>query len=125
MGYGAAPGTNLQCLSLVRPLADSYARFRSLSDAADEFRGGTAWEASLQQLEAVRRQHEDAARHSRVVLTAEDRARVREMARDLPSVWCAPTTTPADRKAMLRIVIEAVTIRPVDVSSYHSPPAPD
>ncbi len=74
-----------------------------------------AWEASLQELEAVRRQYDDAARQRRVVLTAEDRARVRELARDLPGVWRAPTTTPAERKAMLRIVIEAVAIRPVDV----------
>jgi len=74
-----------------------------------------AWEASLQELEAVRHQYEAARRQRRVVLTSEDRARVRDLARDLPSVWHAPTTKPADRKAMLRIVIEAITIRPVDV----------
>ena len=50
----------------------------------------------------------------RVQLTNEDR-RIRALAHDLPAVWRAPTTTPADRKAMLRLVIEAVAIRPIDV----------
>ena len=73
------------------------------------------WEACLQELEALRHRYENAQRQHRVALSREDRERVRELARDLPSVWHASTTTPADRKAMLRIAIEAVTIRPVDV----------
>lgn len=73
------------------------------------------WETCLQDLELVRHQYEDARRQRRVQLTNEDRQRIRELARDLPSVWHAATTKPADRKAMLRIVIEAVTIRPIDV----------
>jgi hypothetical protein len=58
---------------------------------------------------------ENAKREHRVQLTDEDRSRIRMLARDLPAVWRAPTTTPADRKAMLRIVIEAVAIHPIDV----------
>ena len=73
------------------------------------------WEGCLQELEVVRHQYEEARRQRRVQLTKEDRERVRELARDLPRVWHAPTTKPADRKAMLRIVIEAITVRPVDV----------
>lgn len=73
------------------------------------------WETSLQELEVVRRQYEDARHQRRVQLTGEDRERIRELARDLPSVWRAPTTKPADRKAMLRIAIEAITIHPIDV----------
>jgi hypothetical protein len=73
------------------------------------------WERCLRELEAVRHQYEDAQRVRRVQLTKEDRERIRELARDLPSVWRAPTTKPADRKAMLRIVIEAITLRPIDV----------
>lgn len=73
------------------------------------------WEACLQELEVVRHQYEEARGQRRVQLTNEDRERVRELARDLPRVWHAPTTKPADRKAMLRIVIEAITIRPVEV----------
>ncbi len=73
------------------------------------------WEGRLQELEEVRRRFESAKRERRVQLSDEDRTRIRALARDLPAVWRAPTTTPADRKAMLRLVIEAVAIRPIDV----------
>jgi len=73
------------------------------------------WEGCLRELEAVQQQYETARRDLRVQLTDEDRKRVRELARDLPAVWHASTTKAADRKAMLRLAIEAITIAPVDV----------
>jgi hypothetical protein len=73
------------------------------------------WESCLREREAVRGQYESARQQRRVDLTQEDRARVRELARDLPAVWHAPTTQPADRKAMLRLAIEIITIAPIDV----------
>jgi hypothetical protein len=73
------------------------------------------WEARLQDLAEIHRRLENAKREHRVRLTDEDRRRIRALARDLPAVWRAPTTTPADRKAMLRLVIEAVAIHPIDV----------
>ena len=73
------------------------------------------WEERLQDLEAVRRDFESARREHRVQLTERDRARIRALASDLPSVWRAPTTSRADQKAMLRIAIEAITIQPIDV----------
>ncbi len=73
------------------------------------------WEARLQELAEVRRRLENAKREHRVQLSDEDRSRIRALARDLPAVWRASTTTPADRKAMLRLAIEAVTIHPIDV----------
>jgi DNA invertase Pin-like site-specific DNA recombinase len=73
------------------------------------------WESRLQDLAEIRRRLENAKREHRVQLTDEDRRRIRSIARDLPSVWRAPTTTPADRKAMLRLVIEAIAIHPIDV----------
>jgi DNA invertase Pin-like site-specific DNA recombinase len=73
------------------------------------------WEARLQDLAEIHRRLENAKREHRVQLTDEDQSRIRALARDLPSVWRAPTTMPADRKAMLRLVIEAVAIHPIDV----------
>jgi len=73
------------------------------------------WEARLREQEAVERQHAEARNAARVELTALDQRRIRELARDLPAVWAAPTTCAADRKAMLRLVIEAITLHPVDV----------
>jgi len=73
------------------------------------------WEQRLRDLEVVEQQYGEARREARVELTPQDRARIRQLARDLPAVWKAATTIPADRKAMLRIVIEAIALHPVDV----------
>lgn len=73
------------------------------------------WEERLRELEQVEREYESARSEKVVELTEADRKRIRALARDLPSVWRAPTTTQADRKAMLRIVIEAVCLRPMEV----------
>ena len=73
------------------------------------------WESKLRELEEVERQYAEARRTRRVELSEADRARVRELARDLPAVWRSPLTPPADRKAMLRLVIEAIALSPIEV----------
>lgn len=73
------------------------------------------WEQRLRDLEVVEQQYAEARREGRVELTSQDRDRIRQLARDLPSVWKASTTIAADRKAMLRLVIEAIAVHPVDV----------
>lgn len=73
------------------------------------------WEDRLQQLEQVERQHEEARRQRAVELDAEDRVRIRALARDLSKIWRAKSTLQSERKAMLRLVIEAISITPVDV----------
>jgi DNA invertase Pin-like site-specific DNA recombinase len=74
-----------------------------------------AWEERLRELERLRRDFERACREERVQLTEADRARIRAIASDLPSVWRAPTTQPQERQAMLRMVVEAVCLTPIDV----------
>jgi DNA invertase Pin-like site-specific DNA recombinase len=44
------------------------------------------------------------------VLSAEQRARILALARDLPLVWRAPTTEAKDRKRMLRLLIADITV---------------
>ena len=73
------------------------------------------WESKLRELEELERQYVEARRARRVDLSEADRARVRELARDLPAVWRSPLTPPADRKAMLRLVIEAISLSPIEV----------
>lgn len=73
------------------------------------------WESKLRELEEVERQYTEACRTKRVELSPDDRARVRELARDLPAVWRSPVTPPAERKAMMRLVIEAIALSPIDV----------
>lgn len=73
------------------------------------------WESRLQDLDDVERQYADARRARRVELGDRDRAALREIARDLPSLWRAPTTSAADRKAMLQLAIEMVSLEPIDI----------
>ena len=73
------------------------------------------WEQCLLEVEQVQRDYETAKRERHIELSDEDRARIRALARDLPKVWKSSTTTQTDRKAMLRLVIEAVSLSPVDV----------
>jgi DNA invertase Pin-like site-specific DNA recombinase len=73
------------------------------------------WEGKLRELEEVERQYTEARRTRRVELSEEDRGRVRALARDLPAIWRAETTPSSDRKAMLRLVIEAISLQPIDV----------
>jgi DNA invertase Pin-like site-specific DNA recombinase len=73
------------------------------------------WEARLADLDEVERKYADTRRERRVELSAADREAIRSIARDLPVVWKSHTTTPAERKAMLRLVIEAITLEPIDL----------
>jgi DNA invertase Pin-like site-specific DNA recombinase len=75
----------------------------------------TQWNQKLEELAQVEREYEDARRGRKLVLDADDRRAVMALAKDLPKVWSAPTTTPADRKQLLRLVIEDVVLAPVDV----------
>jgi len=73
------------------------------------------WEQRLQDLQAAEQQYAEACRQRLTELTTQDRERIRQLARDLPAVWRSSTTQPAERKAMLRLVIEAIALHPVDV----------
>ena len=73
------------------------------------------WEARLVDLQDVERQYEEARRARRVELNHADREQLRAIARDLPALWRAETTTAAERKAMLRLVVEIITIEPLDL----------
>jgi DNA invertase Pin-like site-specific DNA recombinase len=68
------------------------------------------WEQRLSewrqlQEEYTRFQHQQPRR-----LTAEDRKRIRDLAADVPALWRATTTTGADRRAVVRQLIERVEV---------------
>lgn len=73
------------------------------------------WEERLREAEDVAQEYTRARREKHVELTDEDRSRIRTLAADLPAVWRATTTTPAERKAMLRLVVEAISATPMEV----------
>jgi hypothetical protein len=73
------------------------------------------WEEKLREVEEVEREHQVVLEREKVVLTDEDRAQVLALARDLPAVWRATTTTEAERKNLLRMLVREVTLSPIDV----------
>jgi hypothetical protein len=44
------------------------------------------------------------------LLSGDERASIRQLATDIPSLWSAPTTKPADRKEIIRQVVERVLV---------------
>jgi DNA invertase Pin-like site-specific DNA recombinase len=66
------------------------------------------WEEALKE---QRRLEEDYGRfrHAQPAgLSAAERQQIRSLAQDLPALWQAPTTTPADRQRVIRLLVEAV-----------------
>jgi len=73
------------------------------------------WNEKLGELEALEREHQQVLRREKVELTSQDRARLLELAKDLSYVWHARSTTNAERKNLLRILVREVVLSPVDV----------
>ena len=67
------------------------------------------WEESLAHLRQVELDHERWQRSTPGRLSADDERAIRSLAADLPSVWHAATTTPAERKKLARLLIESVS----------------
>lgn len=73
----------------------------------------TRWNEALQALDTLEREYAAARRQDLAPLTAAEQEAARQLADDLPAVWAAPTTGMADRKRLLRLVIQAVTVTAV------------
>jgi DNA invertase Pin-like site-specific DNA recombinase len=69
-----------------------------------------AWEDALRAERDLRESHERDSQQIPGRMTTEDIAAIRALATDLPTLWTATTTTPADRKAVLRVLIERVDV---------------
>jgi DNA invertase Pin-like site-specific DNA recombinase len=68
------------------------------------------WEAALAGTARLEADYQRFAEEQPAALTAAERAAIQALARDLPAVWDAPSTTQADRKELLRILIEDITV---------------
>jgi DNA invertase Pin-like site-specific DNA recombinase len=68
------------------------------------------WEERLRAVEAVQREADHWRRTRLAVVTAADRQAILALGQDLPALWHAPSTTNADRKQMLRLVIREVLV---------------
>ena len=68
------------------------------------------WEAALAETARLQEEYERLRLTELRPLDHVEVAQVRRLASDLPALWHADTTTPVDRKRLLRLVIAAVTV---------------
>ena len=68
------------------------------------------WEAALAEASRLETDYQRFTEQQPKTLTTAERAAIAALASDLPRVWNAPTTTMADRKELLRILIEKITV---------------
>ena len=69
-----------------------------------------AWNERLRELEEAVREREERQGARDVEMSAEQVRRIEELARDFAQVWDAPTTDHADRKRLLRLLVEDATL---------------
>lgn len=70
----------------------------------------THWEEALRAVEQIERDYESWRHRQQLTMTPEDREQILALAQDLPTVWSATTTTAADRKQLLRLLIDSVLL---------------
>jgi DNA invertase Pin-like site-specific DNA recombinase len=69
------------------------------------------WEDGLRQERQLTEDYERWCRQTLPPLSAADEARITALAADIPALWQAPTTTNADRQAILRCLVERVVVQ--------------
>lgn len=73
------------------------------------------WNEKLEAIERLERERDEVRRREKLELTANDRTRILELSKNLPLVWNAQTTTHAERKNLLRMLVDQVTVSGVDI----------
>jgi hypothetical protein len=68
------------------------------------------WNEKLASVEQRERERGAAAAGAAPPLRPDERQRILKLAEDLPALWHAPTTTPAERKQLLRLLVKDVTL---------------
>lgn len=68
------------------------------------------WNERLRQLDALQREHERQQQADQTLLDEPSRQRVLDLAQDFPRVWNDPRTSALQRKKMLALMIEDVTL---------------
>jgi len=68
------------------------------------------WEASLAERQRLGEEYDRFTASRPRALTPAERSQIRALAADIPAIWHAPTTTDADRKQLIRHLIERVQV---------------
>jgi DNA invertase Pin-like site-specific DNA recombinase len=74
------------------------------------------WEATLQAEEQLQADYARFRRQEPQALSEVERARIRQLAADIPALWQAPSTTAAERQSIVRQLIERVIVTVIDDS---------
>jgi len=74
------------------------------------------WEAALAAEAQLKADYARVLTTAPTPLSAAERARIRQLPSDIPALWSAVTTTPAERQAIVRLLIERVIVTVVDDS---------
>jgi hypothetical protein len=77
-----------------------------------------AWEEKLAVQQQLEEEYHRFVQHKPRLLSDAEREAIRHLATDIPTLWVAPTTTAADRKEIIRQVVERVIVD-VQGSSEH------
>ncbi len=68
------------------------------------------WEEKLRDVEKVEQEYQGWMQQHRLELTSADRQEILALGEDLPRIWTAPSTTSADRKQILRLIVKEVIV---------------
>lgn len=68
------------------------------------------WEAALAEEESLKAEYARFTARQPPVLSTQDCADIRALAADIPALWHAPSTTAADRQAIIRQVVERIAV---------------
>src|SRR5205807_6099246 len=69
-----------------------------------------AWEEKLAAQQQLEEEYHRFVQHKPRLLSEAEREAIRRLATDIPALWVAPTTTAADRKEIIRQVVERVAV---------------
>ena len=68
------------------------------------------WNERLRRLDALQQEHDRQRQADQALLSEQARAKIRTLAADFPRVWSDPHTAASDRKRMVALLIEDVTL---------------
>jgi DNA invertase Pin-like site-specific DNA recombinase len=68
------------------------------------------WNEKLTAVDQLERERATLTAGAVAPLSPDERQRILDLAEDLPALWHAPTTTPAERKHLLRLLLKDVTL---------------
>jgi len=77
------------------------------------------WNDALRALQTAREDYERASAAATATLTDELKDRIRALATDFPALWSNPNTQQRDRKRMVRLLVDDVTLHKTDRIHLH------